>query len=84
MSKEVFIKKFGEFLIENVPYFSDLKSLVYDDTDGEEYLYCNYSSYAQKRIYIGGDSEYGIMIDFFRYLDKADWIVPMNKEIYNR
>lgn len=85
MGKAAFVKKLGEFLIENVPYYSDVKSLVYVvDDDNNEWLYCNYKSYSQKRINVNCDSEQAIMLDFINRLEDTDWIIPMDKEIYNK
>lgn len=83
MSKAQFVKDFSNFLIEKVPYFGDIKGLVYvEDTKGE-WLYCNYNSFSQKRIDISADSEVAIMKDFFKYIEDAPWIVPINKEIFD-
>lgn len=85
MGKAAFVKKLGEFLIENVPYYSDVKSLVYVvDDDNNEWLYCNYKSYSQKRINVNCDSEQAIILDFINRIEDTDWIVPMDKEIYNK
>ena len=85
MTKEVFVKNFSDFIRDNVPYFADIKNLIYvQESDGEEYLYCNYESFSQKRIRISGDSEYGILMDFFNCIEHADWIIPVNNEIYNK
>jgi len=82
MSKEVFVKNFSDFLLENVPYFQDMKSLVYKQDEDGEWMYCNYKSYSQKRINIAGDSEYGIMTDFFNNIEKSDWVLPIDEEAY--
>lgn len=84
MSKEQFIKDFSDFLKEKVPYFEDLKGLVYNKDDRGEWLYCNYRSYSQKKIDITADSEVSIMTDFFKYIDSSPWIVPINEEIYEK
>ena len=85
MGKAAFVKKFSDFLIENVPYYSDVKSLVYVvDNDNNEWLYCNYKSYSQKRINVNCDSEQAIILDFINRIEDTDWIVPMDKEIYNK
>lgn len=40
MRKAAFVKKFSDFITENVPYYSDVKSLVYVvDNDNNEWLY---------------------------------------------
>ena len=85
MSKAIFVKKFSDFIIENVPYYSDIKSLVYDtDENGTEWVYCNYKSYSQKRVCVNCDSEVAIMTDFINKIEGEDWIVPINEEIYNK
>ena len=84
MSKEAFVKNLSDFLIENVPYFQDIKSLVYVDDEEGEWLYCNYQSFAQKKLCVNGDSEYGMLYDFITKLERCDWVVPLNEEIYNK
>ena len=80
MNKEVFVKKLGDFVIDNIPAYSDVKSLVYVmEDDGREWLYCNYKSYAQRRINISGDSEQGILYDFVKRLESVDWVVPVSE-----
>ena len=54
------------------------------EDDGREWLYCNYKSYAQRRINISGDSEQGILYDFVKRLESVDWVVPVNKEIFDK
>lgn len=79
MSKEAFVKSFEKFLIENVPYFSDITALHYVQEDGEEYIYIDYKSHSQRRLNVGGDSEYGILCDFVNKVEQLDWVVPMRK-----
>ncbi len=81
--KKEFIKKLSDFLIENVPYFSDIKNLVYvKDDSGMEWLYCNYISHSQKRIDITADSEKAILKDFINHLEESDWIIPVDEKIF--
>ncbi len=84
MSKEAFVKEFSKFLKENVPYYHDINGLVYAEKDGEEWVYCNYRSYSQKRVCVTADSEKAIMTDFFAGLEDAPWIVPIDQEIFKQ
>ena len=84
MTKAQFVKEFSNFLKNNVSEFHDLKSLVYVDDNNHEWLYVNYNSYSQKRINVSMDSDYGIMLDFFKNVEDAPWLVEdFNEDIFN-
>lgn len=84
MNKAQFVKTFSDFLKNNVSEFHDLKSLVYVDDNNREWLYVNYNSYSQKRIDISMDSDYSIMMDFFKHVEDAPWLVDkFDEDIYN-
>jgi len=84
MTKTQFVKEFSKFLKNNVSEFQDLKSLVYVEDKDHEWLYVNYKSYSQKRINISMDSDYGIMLDFFKNVEDTPWLIEdFNEDIFN-
>lgn len=82
MSKQEFVREFSNFLLNNVPYFGDVNGLVYIENDEGEWIYVNYRSHSQKRIYVTADSEYAMMKDFFRYIESEPYI-DVDPEIFN-
>lgn len=84
MNKAVFVKNFSDFMIQNVPAFDGVKSLVYVNDGNNEWVYINFNTYSQKRINVNYDSEVAIIKDVLKNYEDAPWIVPIDEDIFNK
>lgn len=73
--KAVFIQSLSNFFCNSEANKNDkIKELRYAKGNYSEFLYVIYSGHAQKRIFINGDNERGILLDFARFLNRrGDW-----------
>lgn len=79
--KARFVKKLQNFYIRDCRNIETIKRLdyVHDEDAATEFIYVSYTSHSQKRIYVTGSNEQGMLIAFCHYLDHFDsyyWLNP--------
>lgn len=79
-NKARFVKKLQNFYTRDCKNGHSIKRLDYVcEMEESEFIYVSFNSYSQKRIYVSGKNEEGMLLDFCRFLSNMDeyyWLLP--------
>ena len=72
--KARFVKKLQQFYIDDCKNPETIKRLdyVYDEESENEFIYVSFRTHSQKRIYVAGRNQQGMLMDFTRFLANMD------------
>lgn len=79
--KAQFVKKLQALYINDCGNPEGIKRLDYvrDEDTGNEFVYISFDSFSQKRIFVNGSNEQGILLDFCNCIDHFNhyfWLKP--------